>query len=99
VAELDAARQYLDAQSPQLGRRFLDEVTAAFDAIVLRPLSFAKLETLAPEHPYRRALLATYRYAVIFECVDDDIIVVAIAHASREPNYWLGRPARDDAAG
>jgi plasmid stabilization system protein ParE len=61
------------------------------DAIALRPLSFAKLETLPGDQPYRRALLTTFRYAVIFEIIEDGIVVLAVVHASREPNYWLGR--------
>jgi hypothetical protein len=33
-AEIDSARQYLNAQSPELGGRFLDELTDALDAIL-----------------------------------------------------------------
>ena len=90
--EIDAARQYLNTQLPGLGERFLDELTEAIDAIASRPLRFAKLETLPGDHPYRRALLATFRYAVVFEVLDNEIVVVAAAHTSRGPNYWLGRP-------
>ena len=90
-AEIDSARQYLNERSPGFGGRFLDELAESFDAIASRPLSFAKLETLPPDQPYRRALLATFRYAVVFEVLESETIVVAVAHASREPNYWLGR--------
>lgn len=91
-AEIESARQYLNEQSPGLGGRFLDELAEVLDAIDSRPLSFAKLETLPPDQPYRRALLAKFHYAVVFEILESETIVVAIAHASREPNYWLGRP-------
>ncbi|OYV87832.1 MAG: plasmid stabilization protein, partial [Planctomycetia bacterium 21-64-5] len=30
-------------------------------------------------------------YAVVFEVLHDEILVVAVAHTRREPNYWLGR--------
>jgi plasmid stabilization system protein ParE len=92
-AEIDSARRYLDEQSPGLGWRFLDELAEAFDAIVSRPLSFASVETLPPDQPYRRALLPTFPYAVIFEMLESEILVIAVAHASREPGYWLGRPS------
>lgn len=91
TAETEAARQYLNEQSPGLGGRFLDELSVALQAIGMRPLSFAKLETLPDDQPYRRALLSTFRYAVIFELLDNEIVVVAVAHTSRGPNYWLGR--------
>jgi len=58
---------------------------------ILAEAGFPKLETLPPDQPYRRALLTVFRYAVIFEMVDDSIVVVAVAHTSRAPNYWLSR--------
>ncbi len=63
-AEIDSARRYLSEQSIGLGNRFLDERSEALDAIASRPESFAKLETLSVDQPYRRALLPTFRYAV-----------------------------------
>ena len=91
-AEIESARQYLDSQQIGLGRRFLDDLSETLNAIVERPLSFAQLETLPSGTPYRRALLDAFRYAVVFELVEDEILVVAIAHCSRAPNYWLRRP-------
>jgi len=90
-AEIDSARQYLNQQSIGLGGRFLDELAEVLDAIDSRPLSFAKLETLPADQPYRRALLTTFRYAVVFEVLEEETVIVAVAHTSREPNYWLGR--------
>lgn len=90
-AEIDSARTYLNEQSPGLGGRFLDELTEALDAITSRPFSFGKVETLPDDQPYRRALLTTFRYAVVFEVLEAEIVVVAVAHTSRGPNYWLGR--------
>jgi plasmid stabilization system protein ParE len=90
-AELRSAFAYLNDQSTGLGVRFLDEVDDAFQAIRERPLSFAKLETLPADEPYRRALLPTFRYAIVFEVLDAEIVVVAVPHTSREPNYWLKR--------
>jgi plasmid stabilization system protein ParE len=69
----------------------LDDLANTFDAIADQPLRFAKLETLPTDESYRRALLKTFPYAVVFEVLEKQILVVAIVHASREPNYWLGR--------
>ena len=55
------------------------------------PGSFPKLETLPDDEPYRRALLSTFRYVVIFEVVSDEILIVAVAHTNRRHNYWLKR--------
>lgn len=89
--EIDSARRYLDDQSPGLGSRFLDDLTEQLEAIAVVPERFPKLETLPVDQPYRRARLNVFRYAVIYEILPEDIVVVAVAHSSREPNYWLGR--------
>ena len=90
-AELEAARSYLNVQSLEVGARFLDDLAERLAAIAENPLRFPKLETLPEDQPYRRALLTVFRYAVVFEVLDDTIVVVAVAHTSRAPNYWLGR--------
>jgi toxin ParE1/3/4 len=93
AAEIESAHEYLTSQASRLGPRFLDDLAETLDAIAERPESFSKLETLPDDAPYRRALLSIFRYAVIFEILSDEVLVVAIAHASREPNYWLNRRA------
>ena len=90
-AEIEVARCYLNRQSLDLGSRFLDDLAERLAAIAENPLRFPKLETLPEDQPYRRALLTVFRYAVVFEVLDDTIVVVAVAHTSRAPNYWLAR--------
>jgi len=89
--EIESARVWLNRRASDLGSRFLEDLSATFAAIQDRPQSFSRLETMPDNWPYRRALLRTFRYAVIFEELDDEILIVAVAHAGREPNYWLDR--------
>jgi plasmid stabilization system protein ParE len=56
-----------------------------------RPDSFSPLETLPASSGYRRLIMPVFRYLVIYQQAAEDIIIVAISHPSREPNYWLGR--------
>lgn len=90
-AEIDAARTYLNKQSPGLGGRFLDDLRLRLNDIAAAPLRFSKLETLPADKPFRRARLKVFRYTVVYEVLPQEIVVVAVAHASRQPNYWLGR--------
>jgi toxin ParE1/3/4 len=90
-AEIESARRYLNGQSPLLGERFLDDLAAAFGAIAESPLNCSRVETLGDQHPYRRILLNTFRYVVILEVVADEAVILAVAHTSRRPNYWLRR--------
>ncbi len=89
--EIESARQYFNGQVFALGDRFLNELEETLERIETDPGSFPKLETLSTDEPYRRALLKVFRYAVIFEILDGDIVIVAMAHTSRRPNYWLRR--------
>lgn len=90
-AEIHSARQYFNLQAAALGDRFLDDLEQALERIEAAPDSFPKMETLRDSEPYRRALLKVFRYAVIFEIQGEEIVVVAVAHTSRKPNYWLNR--------
>ena len=90
-AEIESARRYLNRQAAELGTRFLDELERMLAEVSERPESFPKLETLPESEPYRRARLKTFRYAVVFERLADEVLVVAVAHTSRQPNYWLNR--------
>lgn len=90
-AEITQAHDYLEAKLPSLGGRFLDDLTATLSEISRQPLRFQKLETLPPDQPYRRALLSIFRYAVIYEILSDEILIVAVCHTCRESNYWLTR--------
>lgn len=90
-AEIESARRYFNLQAVTLGDRFLDELQQTLEQIEADPGSFPRLETLPDNEPYRRALLKVFRYAVIFEILEAEVVVVAVAHTSRKPNYWLNR--------
>lgn len=91
VVEMDDAVSYLELQSQGLGLRLLDDFERTVEAVSDRPMSFPKVESLPDDQPYRRALLAIFQYAVLFEIIDDEVVVVALAHTSRAEHYWLGR--------
>jgi plasmid stabilization system protein ParE len=84
--EVDDAAQWYEERQAGLSRHFLDE----FDRVV----------RLVRQHPYagsqvepeiRRFLLARFPYAVVYGIDRDTIIVIAVAHQHRRPNYWIDR--------
>lgn len=92
--EIREARSFLNQQSSELGGRFLKALQAVLDKLAAHPESYPKLETLPFSYPYRRAIVKPFHYVVIFEQLERRILVVAVAHTSRRPNYWnywLGR--------
>ena len=96
-AEIEAARCYLNWQSLELGSRFLDDLAERLAAIAEDPLRFPKLETLPDDQPYCRALLTVFRYAVVFEVLDNMIVVVGRQTTAHRPRG--GIPLRRRSSG
>jgi plasmid stabilization system protein ParE len=85
-SELDAAIAWYESERPGLGAELLEEFLRTLAHIRERPQSSAKIG----EH-VRRGLLHRFPYGVIFEIVDDQIHVVAVASHHRTPGYWRRR--------
>ncbi len=87
-AEFQAAAEWYEAHADGLGERFV----ACVDEIVVR------IGTAPREFPvwdgdrrFRRAVVQQFPYVIFFRELPDGIVVVAIAHAARNPGYWLKR--------
>ncbi|MBU2071616.1 MAG: type II toxin-antitoxin system RelE/ParE family toxin [Gammaproteobacteria bacterium] len=89
AAELDDAVYYYENELPGLGRRFLNEVLLAFGRIADFPDAYPLLST-----QNRRCLLAKFPYGILYHYDKSaaEIIVVAIGHLHRKPDYWLSKP-------
>lgn len=89
--DVDQARRYLNSQTGGLGDRFLEELGQVTGRIVDRAWSFPVLETLEEDMPVRRAILTRFSYIVVFEIVDDDIIVMGVIHQRQSIESWIKR--------
>ena len=86
VGEWIAAGRYYEAQRHGLGRRFDREFEAAIQKILEAPNRW----------PLERAKVRRYRmtkfpYKIMYRLNDSEVVVVAVAHASRRPGYWADR--------
>jgi len=85
--ELDEAADFYDAEDPGLGLAFLDAAERAFEQIQAFPES--PPISLAP---VRTKVLSAFPFSVIYWVTDDEVIIVlALAHHRRRPEYWRGR--------
>jgi len=89
-AEVMAAAQWYENQSPGLGERFLSETIDSFSVIERLPRRSARVH-FQTTRDIRRRLLDHYPYAVVYEVRTSECLVVAIAHAARRPGYWRDR--------
>lgn len=81
-----AARRWFQQYSEASGRRFSQALDHAIALLLDSPLIGSPIGA-----GYRRLRLHGYRYVVIYYVAGHDLTVVAIAHASRRPGYWVGR--------
>jgi plasmid stabilization system protein ParE len=84
--ELDRAIQWYGAQAPGLGAAFFVEVLSAADRIVRFPQAWHPLG-----EGVRRCRLSRFPYGLIYTIENGDILVLAVAHLHRRPDYWRDR--------
>jgi hypothetical protein len=89
--EADESAHWYDARRAGLGDEFLSVLGTAFNAIEADPRRFEKLATRRAQRDVRRCNLERFPFTVVFECRDDEVVVLAIAHAKRRPGYWRRR--------
>lgn len=82
---------YYDQLGRQLRARFRQDLNDVLGRIENRPEAFSLLETLPASLGYRRVKLPAFPYLVIYRITDIDVIVIAVVHVSRRPNFWLER--------
>ncbi len=80
---------YLEQRAKGLGRRFFAEVQRAEDLIAQFPESTAEIMP-----GIRRRILQKFRYSLIDTIERDGLLILAVAHHSRRPGYWVGRVSR-----
>ena len=69
-----------------LGEEFLRATDAVFRSIVRTPLQHALVHG-----PVRRALMRRFPYGVFYTVGEEDVTVIAVFHASRNPRQWRSR--------
>lgn len=84
--ELDDAFLYYQSVYDGLGHQFIAEVSNSINRIVRFPASYQVIGKSS-----RRCLVNNFPYGVIFQERQNQIIIVAIAHLHRKPDYWNSR--------
>jgi toxin ParE1/3/4 len=77
---------YYTSIEPQLGARF----AASVEEAVARAIAFPHAGSPAPAN-LRRIFVREFPFALVYRADEGGIIVFALAHHSRRPEYWLPR--------
>jgi len=87
VEEIGAARIWYEERNPSAAARLLREIEGALDRAARMPEAcplFAE--------GYRWIKVRRFPYILVFELPSPEILkVIAVAHTSRRPGYWLDR--------
>ncbi|MBN2383494.1 type II toxin-antitoxin system RelE/ParE family toxin [bacterium] len=84
--ELDDAVEYFNCELLGLGDAFLAEVLSALHRIGVFPEAWHHCSKRT-----RRCQTRRFPYGVIYQIREQEILVVAIAHLHRRPDYWKNR--------
>ncbi len=87
--EADEAFVWYEEKAVGKGREFLDELDRVVRLVKAYPSASPAIE---PE--IRRCLFARFPYSLVYGIDDQMIVVIAIAHSHREPDYWVERLTR-----
>lgn len=84
--ELQAQVLHYRQEAEGLDREFFDEIERAIAFIRRNPVA-------SPErpHPFRCKPLSHFPFNIFYTVEPKFILIVAVAHQSRKPGYWLGR--------
>lgn len=84
--ELLEARDWYEARQEGLGVDLSAAVDATISNIRERPLAYPCVH-----NEIRRAVLQRFPYAVFFQLLEDDIVILAMIHGRRHPRTWQSR--------
>lgn len=93
-AEAEEARQWYAEKNPAAAKRFVAALRAAIRLMAEDPERWAEFQV-----GVRRVMLKKFPYAVVFTVEPTRVLVLAVMHFSRHPEYWHGRPRKPPSSG
>ena len=89
--ELFATAAWYEDQETGVGVRFLNAYEIALGAIRERADAMTPWEAPPANRDIRRVRLRRFPYLIVYELSAQNAVVLAVAHMSRRPAYWIGR--------
>lgn len=84
--EAEAAAEWYRARSIEAAAGFVAELSYAIERIEELPGTWPSYVA-----DTRRFVFRVYPFNVVYRILDDEIQIVAVAHARRKPGYWIER--------
>lgn len=84
--EIDDAKQFYEIEFEGLGLQFMEEVKKSARRISKYPKAWS-----VEKGEIRKCLLHKFPYKLLYAIEYDHIVIVAVAHQHRRPEYWVDR--------
>ncbi len=84
--ELRESVAYYHEISPKLGLTFTQAVHEAIQQAVMFPHAWTPL---TPE--IRRVLIHKFPYGILYQQLEEQIVILAVMNLNRKPDYWYKR--------
>ena len=85
-AEIEDAAEWYEQARRGLATEFLREIDAGLERVVESPKAWHALSSRL-----RRYRLDRFPYGIIYQLRKEEILVIAVAHLHRRPDYWRHR--------
>lgn len=86
IEEYLAAVSYYADISPRLAKSFVNAIDSGIDEILAYPKAWRIVED-----DVRRYLIKRFPFGIYYCIEGDRIMIYAVMHMSRDPNYWKNR--------
>jgi len=86
LEEFDKAAAWYEQLRPGLGAEFVQAVDSAIGRLIAHPESWPIVDAR-----FRRCPVSVFPYDVVFGVRDGGVLIFAVAHHHRKPDYWLSR--------
>ena len=82
--ELEDSVTFYEIELSGLGIKFKNEVEKSISRIIEHPKAWS-----VERGEIRRALLHRFPYKILYSIEKNHILIIAIAHQHRKPDYWI----------
>lgn len=84
--EMIEAAMYYEEQAGELGNLFLSTLEDAVSNICANPKAWPIIS-----RDIRKRIVSRFPYSILYRIDYRDIVILAIMHQRRRPDYWIGR--------
>ena len=91
IADATAAGDQYESDEAGLGLEFAAELSRSIEVVAESPLTWLLWPGTPPRLNIRRFLLTRFPFSLACMVQTDRVVVLAVAHQKRHPNYWFNR--------